>query len=363
MKRTLIALGVAATMVLPVVAQAAPKVYGKMNLTVESVDDDTKADNRWEVRSNKSRIGVKGEDELTASLSAVYLIEWEVDGAGNENVDLAARNRYLGLKSMDIGTLKLGKYDSYLKQTEGKVDQFNDLEYTSGDMNGVLTGQNRVNNIIGYESPKFADILSINVGVMPGEQTRPAGTPEPAGGQDNGLADHITSSVVLDLGDFYLALGYDKDMSSKYAAIGTFQTAPAAAASAKSDTLRLVGVYSPKDTGLTVGALYQTSERSDAAGGATPKEDSWLVSAAYAFTEEWKAKLQYAASTTELNTTLKDVDLTQMSVGVDYNFTKKTLAYAFYTVWNASNDNNPVTAVKSRDYDVATMGFGLNHSF
>lgn len=362
MKRTLIALAVAATIALPVAAQAAPKVYGKMNLTVENVDDDLKAEDRWEVRSNKSRFGVKGEDELTASLSAVYQIEWEVDGAGNESVDLAQRNRYVGIKSMDIGALKLGKYDSYLKQTEGKVDQFNDLEYTSGDMNGVLTGQNRVNNIIGYESPKIADMLTINVGVMPGEGGGVAG-------KDNGLADHITSSVVLDMGDFYLALGYDKDMVSKYAAIGTFQTALSSTtypASAKSDTLRLVGVYSMGDTGLTLGALYQTSERSDTVSGATPKEDGFLVSAAYALTEEWKVKAQYVASTTELDTTRKDVDLTQMSVGVDYNFTKKTLAYAFYTMWNASNDNNPATGavgVKTRDYDLATIGLGLNHSF
>lgn len=382
MKRTWIALGVAATAALPVAAQAAPKVYGKLNVSVENIDDDTRYQDRWEVISNASRFGVKGEDELTASLSAVYQIEWEVSADGNSGTDLGQRNRFVGLRSQELGTLKLGKYDTYLKLAQGEIDLFNDL---NADMGKVIAGENRVNNVIGYESPRFLGGLVVNLMVMPGEEAPAASATPPAVGSrdDHGLADALSAAVVYtneELG-LYAALALDKDVVSTFNAADTFGTAPTFTSSVaggggslksdKTDILRAVIGYTPKDSGLTLNALYQQAERSDAAtiagsAGLTPKEDGWLVSVLYKIDDSWAARAQYVTATTALGAPgVKDVDLTQTSLGLDYSFTTKTRAFGYYSVRNASNDNNPAVAAngKTSDVDVVFYGLGLEHKF
>lgn len=383
MKRNLIALGVAAAaLALPLTANAAPKVYGKLILTVEQIDDDTKFADRWELLSNNSRFGVKGEDELTANLSALYLIEWEVSADGNSGTDLGQRNRYLGIKHNTFGTLKLGKYDTYLRTAQGEVDLFNDL---NADLGKVLAGENRVNNAIGYESPKFLGGFTFNLQGIPGEESPAAATPAPARGSadDNHLADYFSTSVVYsneDLG-LYAALAYDKDVASTFNAIDTFTTAPtfavgtpgtgAALKSDKTDILRAVVSYNLKDVGLTLNALYQQAERSeentiDGEAKRVPEENGYLVSAAYKLGEAWVFKAQYVAATTELGVTgAKDVDLTQTTLGADYNFTSKTKAFGYYSIRNHSNDNNAAVAAngKTNDFDISFAGIGLDHKF
>ncbi|MDB9694641.1 porin, partial [Acinetobacter nosocomialis] len=114
MKKLLLAAAVATLSVNAV--QAAPTLYGKLNVTIDQVDNknfDGKSD-VTEVNSNASRIGVKGEEKLTDNLSAVYLAEWQINADG-DGTDLGQRNRYIGIKSNNVGTLKVGKFDSYFK--------------------------------------------------------------------------------------------------------------------------------------------------------------------------------------------------------------------------------------------------------
>ena len=98
MKKLLLAAAVATLSVNAV--QAAPTLYGKLNVSINQVDNknfDGKSD-VTEVNSNSSRIGVKAK-KLTDKLSAVYLAEWAIstDGSGSDT-DLSARNRFIGLK-------------------------------------------------------------------------------------------------------------------------------------------------------------------------------------------------------------------------------------------------------------------------
>jgi predicted porin len=377
MKRTLIALAIAASVAVPVAAQAAPKVYGKLNLTVENIDDDTKLGDYWNVISNASRFGVKGEDELTASLSAVYQIEWGVSGEGNAT-DMEQRNRFVGIKSNDFGTIKLGKYDTYLKLAQGEIDQFNDL---NADLGKVMAGENRVNNVIGYESPKILDAISINLMVMPGEENGAPNAIPGAANDDSGIADSMSASIVYNNEDMglFLALAFDKDVVSTFNAAATFAVAPAYVAgssggtfaSDKTNITRLVASYTLKDLGLSLGALYQMAERSEGATIAgvadlAPEEKGMLLSAAFKFAESWTAKAQYASSTSSVDVAgASDVDLTQMSLGLDYGFTAKTKAFGYYSIRNHSNGNNPtvVATGKTDDYDISYMALGLEHKF
>ena len=60
-------------------------LYGRVNVTVQNSDEP--GNEQAEVRSNASRIGVKGEKELTAGLKAIYQLEWGVNVDSGEDED------------------------------------------------------------------------------------------------------------------------------------------------------------------------------------------------------------------------------------------------------------------------------------
>lgn len=363
MKRTLIALGVAATVALPMVAEAAPKIYGRLDVTVQKNDAENTqtgatTEDRIGLASNASRFGVKGEDELTATLSAVYGIEWGIaadgdnskdDGIFGDSGDLSQRNRYIGLKG-GFGTVKLGKYDTYLKAAQGKVDLFND---TVGDMKSIVAGETRTNDAIGYESPKFADALSLNVMLVPGEQSGTTGQDE-----YNGLTDGISASVVYDnveINGLYLALAYDKEMVGNLVMVGS-NLAPFTGAAADSndrrDTMRAVASYKIAD--LTLGALYQVSEAVNnpaPAAAVAEEETAMLVGVAYKISDV-TLKAQYVVGENDAEPTAQE--RTQMTVGADYHLTSKTKVYGFYNLFERENGG---------DSELTNLALGIQHNF
>ncbi|HNJ86082.1 MAG TPA: porin, partial [Agitococcus sp.] len=200
MKRQLLAVAIAAATLLPLTAQAAPTVYGRLNLSVDYMDQDTGiagVDGKvWELNSNSSRIGVKGNEKLTEEFTAVYKAEWEVQGdmAGKmnkagETVDLGGRERYIGLKHFQWGTVRLGHIDSPFKNAEDDIDVFNDTAHL--DMGKFIYGQNRLENSINYVSPKFLDVFGVNLTLQPGEGN--AKNPSTGAGiNENHIADAIS---------------------------------------------------------------------------------------------------------------------------------------------------------------------------
>lgn len=357
MKRTLIALAVTAAVAAPLAAQAAPKVYGKLNLAVEKYEDDrggalTTADvDNVQVSSYASRLGVKGEDELTATLSAVYMMEWQVNGDVT-GADLTARNRYIGLKSQALGTIKLGAYDTNLKNAQGKIDLFND---TKGDLGAIISGETRAANVIGYESPKIADAVSINVQLIPGEASgQPGATPAAtANNSYNGLADGISASVVYDKDDLYLAVAYDKEVA------GNLVLTTSNLATARRDSMRLVAGYKIAD--LSLGALYETStgvNESAISAAVDAKETAWLLSAAYKISDV-TLKAQYVAGDNDLAALAPDAK--QFTLGADYNFASKTKAYGYYTSYEYDTGLAPATNASSIEW--SALAVGIEHSF
>ena len=66
--------------IFPAVALAEPEVYGKLLLSVEHIDDETDANDYWDVKSHDSRFGIKGDFATdTDSLKVIYQLEWAVD--------------------------------------------------------------------------------------------------------------------------------------------------------------------------------------------------------------------------------------------------------------------------------------------
>lgn len=371
MKRSLIALSVAAAVLAPA-AEAAPKVYGKLNLSAENFSDSiatTAGTSR--LVSNASRVGVKGEDELTAELSAIYQIEWQVAADSAEagataaptktnNFDMTARNRFVGLKHASYGALKLGQYDSYLKLSEGENDLFNDLY---GDMQRVVVGQTRLKNVIGYESPKYEG-LGFNLQY----QTNDSSNLDAQSG--TGVKGGKSGSLVYnneELG-LYAALAADRGVSSKGSvytgsvAVPTPATAATlyagnGAGSTEGQRNNNRAVVGYKIGGLFLGAVYTTSELTSEAKTALAtankqREKGYSLSSAYKL-DDHTFKLQYGKGDAKDN----EASVRTVSAGYDYNFTSKTKAFGYYTKLDAKN------AAGANYGDQRVFGVGLEHKF
>ena len=315
MNRTLLALAVTAALAVPLTAQAAPTVYGLLNLSLDMVDQkDSSGLDEFQVNSNSSRLGVKGEEDLGNGYSAVYKAEWGVTGDVAQPAatasDLTGRDRYIGLKS-SWGTVKLGSYDSPLKTSQGNVDVFNDMTYLDmasvtniGSFNVVnMLGENRLDNSIGYESPKIADAITVKLTLQPGENSA-------ALNGDDGLVDAISASVAYEQGGLYLAAAIDQGSDSAVVTASQLTT----------DTLRLTAVYTMD--ALQLGAMVQTSEAS--AGGGD--QESLLLSAAYTAGKN-VFKGQIIMNNTDVGGP-SDFETLALAVGMDHNFTQMTKAFA-----------------------------------
>lgn len=290
-----------------------------MNLSVDAVDLETFAVEEVQLNSNSSRLGVKGEEALSNGYSAVYKAEWAVSGDVAGANDLVGRDRYLGLKS-NWGTVKLGAIDSPLKSSQGAVDQFDDMTYA--DMGMFIAGENRLDNVVMYESPKIADVLTVNVAVQSGEGYVDAGVPA-APADDDG----ISASVVYQSGGLYVAAAVDSAIHD-----GVVQNfvdllgGPVMPLEALArDTIRLTGVYTMD--ALQLGAMIQTSELNDEdLMGTSIDEESILLSASYKMGKN-VIKGQFLMSTYEVGFG-GDIEATALALGVDHNFTQQTKAFA-----------------------------------
>ena len=134
--------------------------YGRINVSLE--DLDSKDANETDFQNNVSRIGVKGSYDLSSSLKLSFQIEEEIDPtdlrADGDKV-FKERNTFIAI-SGDFGKLYTGTHDTAFKQSQLKVDLFND---TRADIKYILRGENRMNSFVGYVSPDLIDGLNISI--------------------------------------------------------------------------------------------------------------------------------------------------------------------------------------------------------
>ncbi|MEG2127780.1 MAG: porin [Acinetobacter sp.] len=346
-------------------AQAAPTLYGKLNVTLDQIDKNGfKDESVTKINSNASRLGVKGEEKLTDSLSAVYLAEWQVNTDG-DGTDLGMRNRYIGLKSDGIATLKLGRIDSYLKTAAGNnQDIFND--HNELDMTAVLVGEDRLNNVIGFETDKkMLGGLAFNIMFQQGEEASTAdSTAKGKKGSRDGFGDGVSTSITYENKDIGLnaAVAGNFGVASKYNAYDLSGIYTDAVRVTGSIDLTQAGVE-----GLVFGALWQTAQPSDdtvSTSSGTPavvtsykglQEDAYGLTAAYVIpSTPVKLKAQYISSTTESNGR-KDRKQDLYGFGADYQINKQARFYG--VVGQQKRD------WLTKDDKKTTIGLGMEYSF
>lgn len=295
-------------------------IYGKINLSVVATEEQagTTSQDNYQVNSNASRLGVKGNSEIQPDLYAVYKAEFEIcadDGLCKGDSPFKQRNIMAGLKGR-YGMVWVGNHDTPTKMAQNKVDLFNDLD---GDLKNLLDGETRASNMVAYTSPTVNGFAA-TLAVIPGEESEGADA-------NDGLADGLSYSLSYTQGDLYLAVAGDREVK---------------AGDHRQDLLRLVAQYQLQQ--LQLGFIYQQNEDSD--GGSSVDEDGYFVSAAYKL-DAVTLKAQYGS----VDSALEESDKETLSLGADYKLAKSTKLFAFYTANEDGSEEN--------DY----LGVGMEHKF
>ncbi|RBA35448.1 MULTISPECIES: porin [Acinetobacter] len=345
-------------------AQAAPTLYGKLSVTLDNIDNNGfKDESVVKVNSNASRLGVKGEEKLTDNLSAVYLAEWEIWADGDDV--FKNRNRFVGIKSNGVATLKVGQYDSYFKTAAGNnQDIFNDNNEL--DMTKVLVGEDRLTNVIGFETDKkLLGGLAFNIMFQQGEQNE--NTKDKNGqtipldnsasgqkGSRNGFGDGVSTSLTYENKDIGLnaAVAGNFAVASKYNAYGL--------SGVYTDAVRVTGSLDLSQVGaegLVFGGLWQTAKPTDdtLVGYKGLKENAFGVTAAYIIpSTPVKLKAEYISAKTEVDG-LEDRKNDLYGVGADYNINKQARFYGVVAQQKIDwqKDNNKKTVI----------GLGMEYNF
>ncbi|ENX36529.1 hypothetical protein F889_00243 [Acinetobacter colistiniresistens] len=341
---------------------AAPKIYGEIDVSLDYLPEiNANSSNRdvWKVNSNSSFLGIKGEEKLTEHLSAIYLAEWAFYADGDKT-DWSQRNRFVGLKDDRFGAIKIGKHNTPLKDLSSPVDSFNNYISNKADITGIMTGENRVNNVVVYDSPEIA----LNGGNV--EASVLLATGESRGIEDDkrggvnvagrGLGDAWSASLSYSHPLFLVGVGYDKAIPSDFLGHGLLNAAETETqveeVFAAANTVRVIGRLTPIE-GLALKTLYQTSKVADKKGNdqaAMNIDDSqgWLIGAEYKLPNQskWAVKAQYSQNSTSFKNGESDFDAKQLLLGTDYSFNKqvKLYGYAGYSTFEqaSAKDKQPV---------------------
>lgn len=315
MKKTLLAMAVGAAF-LPLVAQAAPEFYGRLDVNTSYTDATDGVNNSWAVNSTNSWVGIRGDVPLyNQNLKAIYQVERGIDIAEGDGT-MTSRNTFVGLAGDNWGRVFFGNYDGVVKKAEGKVDQFNN---TPADMGGYISGQNRYGSTINYQSANYSG-LTFNVQSIQGEgRTDETGNTHP-GDIENDLADGYGVSINFTQDTFWANLAYEKGAAEADTTALVPPTPPATSTSGDIgiETLRLTA-------GMSVGniefaALYQ--QNSDDLAGSDTLNDM-LISGAFAVSDRLKLKAQYGIH--EIDT---KNDQNVITLGTDYELGKNVTSYA-----------------------------------
>ncbi|MCO8096440.1 porin [Acinetobacter lwoffii] len=330
------------------VAYAGPVFYGEIDVSVDYLPENnsTRSDRDvWEMSSNSSYLGIKGEEKLSDRLSAVYLSEWSINADG-DGTDWGQRNRFVGLKDSQWGTIKFGKHDTSVKQLSSPVDTFNNYAANKADIGSILPGENRIDNAVVYESPSlkmFNGTIKFNSLFATGEAS---GIKQTNGGSKvagRGFGDSWSAAVTYDNSFLMAGLGYDKAIPSLFLGRGFLNSsdpelgvAPASADNfAAANIIRAIGRVNPLD-GFFIKALIQSAEVEDALGNGVlastiDSSDGWLIGAEYNLPnlQKWTIKGQYSQNSTSFKNASDDFNAKQIMVGGDYAFNKQVKAYGY----------------------------------
>ena len=318
-------------------AQSSVTIYGRLNVSAERQKD---GDTTLNVLQNSaSRIGFKGTEDLGGGLKASFLIEhgFNVDtgAASGGAAGFWGRESWVGLEGA-FGKVRLGNVGfgtaAYFA-TADYISMHNHDTGTSSDAFYLYPGA-PLTNVIAYATPNVAGFTAEGQFGLK-ESTKTKNTFVLAGNYD--------------AGPLHLGAGY-------VSAPTGLATPPA------SDSAKEFGVRALYELGaFTVGAYYINNKVDDGAGNSL-KRNAIRLSGMYAMgASEFHANFGKASNFKANGTTVDDSGATQFTLGYNYNLSKRTKVYGFYT--QVSNNDNAIYSVSNFGDKFSSLAVGVRHNF
>jgi predicted porin len=289
-------------------AQSSVTIYGRLNTTIES-QKFGEDDRQWSVENNSSRIGFKGTEDLGGGLKAGFQIEHGFDATtGTAGDAFWGRQSEVNLGGA-FGTVRLGRFtpESYYA-TADYISMHNHDTGSSADKLYVSPGN--VANKVGYASP-----------VMGGFQFHAAVA------EGDAVTERTYDLAAnYDRGPLHVGAGFDKVGDNKQFAIrGLYE----------------LGAF-------TMGAYFQRASFDEAGD-----RNSFRLSGMYAFGAN---ELHLNVGRANEWSDVADSAATQWTVGYNYNLSKRTKVYGYYT--NLSDGD-----AEQYGGDFNSFAVGIRHNF
>ncbi|WP_027014203.1 porin [Comamonas composti] len=318
-----------------VMAQSSVTIYGRLNTTVER--QKTGDVNRTSMENNSSRWGIRGVEDLGSGLKAGFVLEsgfnsdtgmgsaWtHGTGAGMS----FARQSEVNLSS-NFGMLRLGNFipESYFASADA-VSMHNHDTGSSADalyQDPIWFGGLSTQNKIGYRTPNMGGLV-INASVSMHEKT-------PTTYQKNGY----DLAATYDMGPLSLGAGYS--------AVGDDWQAS------------LRGLYTFGQ--FTLGGYYQRSHQvSQRLGWMDGNRNNYRLSGMYTLgASEFHANVGYADKWSNVS----DSSAKQWTLGYNYNLSKRTKVYGYYTKVDNKAGSAYMTGKAGDDF--SSFAVGVRHNF
>lgn len=336
MKRSLLLLALASMGASTAMAQSSVTLYGRVNTTVESQKDVSFDGSNTVLQNNSSRWGLKGSEDLGGGLKANFLLEsgFASDTGAQTGGGIFARESWVGL-SGGFGALKLGNFTpatALYYATSDYIGMHNHETGTSSD--AFYLGAGNVRNAISYSTPSLGGlVIEGQVGL---KETKAPGT-----------KDTYVLVANYDAGPLHLGGGYAQGPTS-FAGITTNE--------GKEWGIR--GLYEMGP--VVIGATYIANEAELA--GVKAKRDAARVSAMYVLgSSEFHVNVGAAGKFKVGGTKIEDSDAIQYTLGYNYNLSKRTKVYGFYSA--VRNKDNAAYNTYADGKDPSFLAAGIRHNF
>lgn len=319
MKRTLLVASLALISAGGAFAQSTVSIYGRLNMTVES-EKVGNASRTTAVNNNASRIGFKGSEDLGGGLKAGFVLEHGLSPDTGKATSSRFWNRESTLfLSGGFGKIQLGNAaasESYFA-TVDYVSMHNHDTGTSSDALAAFVSTGQLQNSISYYSPSLGGFnFAAQYGVKEGTQ----------------VDAPIALAANYDAGPLHLGLGTEKRGSAKS-----------------------IGLRALYELGaFTLGGYYErgtgTYSVDDGRAGTSAKGNAYRLAGMYTMgASEFHLNLGRLSGATNASR----LNGNQWTLGYNYNLSKRTKVYAYYTDVNVTGT--------AADYN--SFAVGMRHNF
>ena len=342
MKRTLIA-AAAVLAAGTAFAQSSVQLYGRVNTSIER--QKTGDVSTTVMQNNASRWGLRGTEDLGSGLKALFVLEgaFQSDtGAQGGQPGLFGREAWVGVQG-NFGRLRMGNLATTAAYfaTADYISMHNHDTGTSSDAFYLYPGATgcgalqfvELKNAVAYNTPSFGGlVVEGQFGLREGGASAPKNVGVLAANFDRGPL-HLGAGFVnapITLGGITGTEGKEYGLRALYE-LGAF----------------------------TVGAYYIRNETE--AGALEAKRDSYRLAGMYTLGgSEFHLNVGYADKIKRESGDLAASDALQYTLAYNYNLSKRTKVYAFYT----KVDNKAgATYSGAAGADFQSVALGVRHNF